>query len=640
MGMLVPVEDMTQDALRAVTPGSATWQRLATEVEGREGLPAGALTGAKFNLKPGTHPLEMLNAVAADMKRNPSPLGADAIPRSPGERAPLAAPPNPAEGGGTLQVGPFDTGIKTPEWVDQTLAGAGKSLADTGRGLGQLAGVVPQSEVDEAARLDKPLMGTTAGTLGYVGGTAAQAALPGGLASKVLTKAAPATVLAAPKLASVVNAAASPVGRGAATGAAYNTTQPVLSGDTRAGNAVEGGVFGGLGAALGSGVQRLGTAAADYARPGIADLARRAEALGIPLRAAQISDNPFLKWATGGLDMLPFSGAKALTAEQQAAFNTALSRTVGEDTPDALKALQNARARMNKTYADVKERNTLQLEPWHVDAMQDTAKGFRRLDVSTGKADSNQLDALTKAIVNNTDDNGVITGEVYKSLRSKIGSLESEAKDTDYKAALNNYKTVLDKAFKSGLSTEDAAALQLTDRQWANLKTLENIAPKTADGDFDFNKLSTVLRGKARANSSNRNASIYGTGNTDVSELADIGTTFLNRGVQGSPAGPGDYLSRIGKAAVTPVGTGAVIGGMSYLNHEDPHPFTKSAAELGALAFLASMASKGANSRWLAQGSPGLVRAGRALSGAGQAPVGALNAFKQQVGPTSEELGQ
>lgn len=73
------------------------------------------------------------------------------------------------------------------------LAGTGKAFADLGRGVGQLVGLTPQEDIDEAKRLDAPLMRTTAGTVGNITGNVAAALptvfIPGaqGLAGATLT---------------------------------------------------------------------------------------------------------------------------------------------------------------------------------------------------------------------------------------------------------------------------------------------------------------------------------------------------------------------------------------------------------------------------------------------------------------------
>lgn len=57
--------------------------------------------------------------------------------------------------------------------TDKFLAGAGKGMVDLARGAGQLVGIVSDKEVEQSKQLDKPLMNTTAGTVGNAVGTAA-----------------------------------------------------------------------------------------------------------------------------------------------------------------------------------------------------------------------------------------------------------------------------------------------------------------------------------------------------------------------------------------------------------------------------------------------------------------------------------
>ena len=85
-------------------------------------------------------------------------------------------PNDPSAGGGTLQFGPLDTGIQTPEALDRFLSGTGRGLAHTGRSAANLlGGVSDQSMADEKA-LDSPLLNTTAGSAGNLFGEAAATA--------------------------------------------------------------------------------------------------------------------------------------------------------------------------------------------------------------------------------------------------------------------------------------------------------------------------------------------------------------------------------------------------------------------------------------------------------------------------------
>lgn len=68
---------------------------------------------------------------------------------------------DPTEGMGTLE---------------RVRAGAGKAFVDVGRGIGQMVGLVDREDIQEARERDEALMGTTAGKVGYVGGSVAAAA--------------------------------------------------------------------------------------------------------------------------------------------------------------------------------------------------------------------------------------------------------------------------------------------------------------------------------------------------------------------------------------------------------------------------------------------------------------------------------
>ena len=66
-------------------------------------------------------------------------------------------------------------------FFDKAAAGVGKSIYDTGRGIGQMLGMVSREEVDEAKRRDAALMNTGGGITGNIAGNLAQALfIPGG----------------------------------------------------------------------------------------------------------------------------------------------------------------------------------------------------------------------------------------------------------------------------------------------------------------------------------------------------------------------------------------------------------------------------------------------------------------------------
>lgn len=80
---------------------------------------------------------------------------------------------DPSAGGGNFQVGPWDTGLKTPQWLDRTLSGTGRGMEHTAKSVGNLFGLVPNASMQNEKQTDAPLMDTTAGKIGNTIGEAA-----------------------------------------------------------------------------------------------------------------------------------------------------------------------------------------------------------------------------------------------------------------------------------------------------------------------------------------------------------------------------------------------------------------------------------------------------------------------------------
>lgn len=177
--------------------------------------------------------------------------------------------------------------------TERTLAGAGKAFVDIGRGVGQLArkvmpdkaadaiGLPTQADIDEAKRLDAPLMRTTAGKVGNIGGNIA-VALP--------------TVFI-PGAQSLTGAAL--------VGAGQGFIQPVASDESRLANTALGGAAGAGGVALGR------TVAAGY---------KGAKALIEPLTEqgrSAIAGRTLQRFGVEAGDLAGVSGAPTVTGARQ-----------------------------------------------------------------------------------------------------------------------------------------------------------------------------------------------------------------------------------------------------------------------------------------------------------------------------------
>ena len=124
-------------------------------------------------------------------------------------------------------------------------AGVGKAIYDTGRGLGQLTGLVSSDDVKESRRLDKDLMDTGAGFAGNVAGNIGMALAPGGI---VKGAGMAFNALGAPSKAQALSAvggsllAPRSIGGAAALGAGMGVIQPAESLEERAINTSIGGI--------------------------------------------------------------------------------------------------------------------------------------------------------------------------------------------------------------------------------------------------------------------------------------------------------------------------------------------------------------------------------------------------------------
>jgi hypothetical protein len=136
---------------------------------------------------------------------------------------------------------------------EKFLAGMGKGFVDLGRGAGQVLGLKSQADIDEARKLDAPLMNTGAGMAGNLTGNLA-ALLP---------------ALAIPGANTVAGAAA--------IGGLSGAVQPTSQDESRLTNMLAGAaVGGGAQAALGKLAKAAGSRLAAAESRGVADAARNA----------------------------------------------------------------------------------------------------------------------------------------------------------------------------------------------------------------------------------------------------------------------------------------------------------------------------------------------------------------------------
>jgi hypothetical protein len=388
--------------------------------------------------------------------------------------------------------------------TDKVLAGAGKAFVDTGTGIKQLVaqlghklGLVSdgdlaktQAEVDETKKRDAPLMATTAGTLGNMGGQAAMLAVaPEGAAGAV------------------------------AGSALLAGAQPTATGESRAGNTISGAIGGGLGygagALAGKVIQPVKSALTETMAQHI-DALRNA---GVPLDLAQSTGSKAAQTLKNVVADNPLVGHSALPQEQAEAFNKAVLSEIGENSRKAdPSTLAAARARIGGVFDDVAERNPIKFDDQLQNDLTQVHAG------ATGELSDAQMGPINKQIDNILDkaasNGGEIDGKAYQNIK---GSLDRLSGGTDQ--ALGHWarqlRIVLDNGLQRSASPDDLQALTTARQQYRALKQIEGAVN-------DNNDVSPAMLANRIDTKANASQTVYGKGDQRLYNLAVAGKNVLS----------------------------------------------------------------------------------------------------------------
>lgn len=461
------------------------------------------------------------------------------------------AAPDPSAGGGTLSVGPWDTGIPTPQWLDRGLAGAGKFIMDTGRGVRQLGAGIADSfdpsknlsglvtgqddsrsgrirrEIDEVRKLDAPLMSTLAGKVGNVAGAAALTA----------------PLMAIPGAASLPGAIA--------TGAGVGFTQPVGDGESRALNTALGGAGGAAGYGLGKGISAIAKrepAVAPWARSsgrsaaagsasatsgtasssasvtggvnlnvrggpsmgtvgpdpsaGLNEAMRRAlaagEGLGMRVTPGQATGSRALQQMEARLESQPLTSGpfNTLKAGNQTTMNRVFAKALGESS-DVLDDATVGKflARADKVYADVADDVARQVDP------TDFLNRLSRIEADTDGLVPGGIaqHPLVQRLIDYAS-KGKITGEQAQQLRSQLGKaaqqqMSGQQGNRELGSALFDVQEIADDWLAQGLSGARKAAYDAVRGQYRNFRLMTKAgAINPSSGNVSAPKLANTLQ--------------------------------------------------------------------------------------------------------------------------------------------------
>jgi len=272
---------------------------------------------------------------------------------------------DPSEGGSTLQVGPFDTGIQIGQTTTRALTGAGKAAYDIARGTGQWLGLESREDVAESRKRDAPLMATTAGKVGDIAGNVA---------------------FTAPAM--LIPGANAPAGA-AAVGAVMGALQPSMSSKETAENIGLGGVTGAAGSWLGG---KIADAASAWnaARKAAADTlsslgAERDSVLAAGRSAGYVVPPTAVNPSAVNTALESVSGKaatrQAAAESNQKVTNTLVRRDLGipKDAPITQQTLANVRAQAGQVYEAVKGAGRVVSDPQYANDLQSALTGSPQL---------------------------------------------------------------------------------------------------------------------------------------------------------------------------------------------------------------------------------------------------------------------
>jgi hypothetical protein len=349
---------------------------------------------------------------------------------------------------------------------------------------------------------------------------------------------------------------------------------------------------------------------------------------GIPLDAAQTTGSALLHRVKASLSDNPITagGQSAFSQMQQAAYNKAVAKTMGEDataiTPDVI---QSAKDRIGKVYDSVADRTGIHVTPDYQQGFQDIL-GDARMQLNDQQyaiLDRNVNDIMNKANMNG----GFINGDQYKNIKQALDGI-SKSPDTqvgEFARDLRDYvnKGLSDTANIMG-DTQAVQDLKTANRQWGNMRKVEDVTiGKNAEGDVSPARLYSSLGAK------NKRYSFY-QDDPQLAELAQAGKLILPNQVPNSGT-----VARMMAQGLLSAGTPAAITGAATGLYQGDWGSALKGAVAGAA--LPKVVQYGMNNprfvQYLAEGLPNnnirnLLNVPQAI-GAQRIPLSLISAQKQ-----------
>jgi hypothetical protein len=316
------------------------------------------------------------------------------------------------------------------------------------------------------------------------------------------------------------------IGKGAAQGAVANVlTTPVT--DENKPYLTEKLLQAGLGAAAGGVVGGLAKGATSVAQPFENQLSKVSKDnvqilrdAGVPVDVAQATGSQFLNRTKAALSDNPFTAGKEaeFIAQQQGAYNKAIAKTMGEDaTAITPNVISNAKNRLGDIYDNLYDKYGAKISgKVYKDLASIRDESMMVLPANEQTIVKNIVDdILNKA----SENRSTITGAQYQAQKKVLDRLS--AQNSNISPYAQELKEVLLSGLKNSIKDEgDIALLKTTNKQYGNMKKIEDVVLKDPQGNISPSLLSNSLATKGKRNA------IYAEDN-ELASLARAGKDIL-----------------------------------------------------------------------------------------------------------------